>query len=448
MYVLQSFLNDETALVGNRLSCARQLTHVPSILTSKGDLHVHKPGRLSKANCVYAKKKTGILTIDFGLLQLGTKRCHGELGVRFLVEQRESSSSNSSNTSPPEYIKAWLFLTWDRKPDCTESSNAACPRSRQYFAHRSQRASTAKCSASKTKFSGSTAKRRGSLLAKYSLVQMQSQSNRASLLCIFIQTYCISTIVSSCGSPTEDISRFVDHFLQPLTRALPSYIQDTTDFLQKLQELPILPPESLLVTLDVPSLYTNTPHDEGVNACEEFLNTRTDQSPPSKDLCQLIQLILESNAFIFNGAYDLQQQGTAMGTQMAPQYTNLFMGKFEQQFLQTQNKLPLVWWRYIDDVFAIWTHRVPCLNAFLQELNNYHTTIKFQLIGQHRKSHSQIRGFTSKTGVETDLHVKPSSKHQISPHQELLSQTLQDAIQYSQALRIKRICSERENLLL
>ena len=59
-----------------------------------------------------------------------------------------------------------------------------------------------------------------------------------------------------------------------------------------------MPPESLLVTLDVSSLYTNIPHDKRVNVCEEFLNTRTDQSPPTKDLLQLIQLTLESNAFI------------------------------------------------------------------------------------------------------------------------------------------------------
>ena len=95
-------------------------------------------------------------------------------------------------------------------------------------------------------------------------------------------------IVSSCGSPTENISRFVNHFLQLLVRTLPFYIWDTTDFLQKLQELPVLPLKSLLETLDVSSLYTNTLHDEGINACEEFLNTRTDQSPPIRDLCQLI----------------------------------------------------------------------------------------------------------------------------------------------------------------
>ena len=45
-------------------------------------------------------------------------------------------------------------------------------------------------------------------------------------------------------------------------------------------------------------VHVHIPQDEGVNACEEFLNTRTDQSPTTKYLCQLIQLILESNVFI------------------------------------------------------------------------------------------------------------------------------------------------------
>ena len=177
--------------------------------------------------------------------------------------------------------------------------------------------------------------------------------------------------------------------------------------------LPVLLPESLLVTLDVSSLYTNILHDEGINACEEFLNTRTDQSPHAKDLCQLIQQTLESNAFTFNGAYYLQLQGTAMSTQMAPSYANLFMGKFEQEFLQTQNRLRLVWWRYIDDVFTIWTYGVPCLNAFLQELNNYHTTIKFTADWSSKEvTFLDTRVYIKNGKVETDLHVKPTSRHQ------------------------------------
>ncbi len=46
-----------------------------------------------------------------------------------------------------------------------------------------------------------------------------------------------STIVSSCGAPTERISEYVDYHLQPLVAKVPSYLKDTTDFLQKLPSL-------------------------------------------------------------------------------------------------------------------------------------------------------------------------------------------------------------------
>ena len=73
-------------------------------------------------------------------------------------------------------------------------------------------------------------------------------------------------IVSSCGAPTENISLFVNYYLSPLVR-IPSCIKDTNDFLLKLQDIRNLPTGSLLVTLDVTSLYTNIPHEEGLDAC-------------------------------------------------------------------------------------------------------------------------------------------------------------------------------------
>ena len=32
------------------------------------------------------------------------------------------------------------------------------------------------------------------------------------------------------------------------------------------------------------------------------------------------------------------------------------MGKFEEDFLSRQHIPPIVWWRYIDDIFLIWPH--------------------------------------------------------------------------------------------
>ena len=48
-------------------------------------------------------------------------------------------------------------------------------------------------------------------------------------------------IVSVNGHPTEKISEFVDYHLRPHVKQLPSHIQDTTDFLKKMNSLSPLP---------------------------------------------------------------------------------------------------------------------------------------------------------------------------------------------------------------
>ena len=95
------------------------------------------------------------------------------------------------------------------------------------------------------------------------------------------------------------------------------------------------------------------------------------------DLCELIRLVLTKNLFVFNKMNYLQIHGTAMGTRMAPSHANLFMGKLKCEFLRTQDKIPRVWWRYIDDIFAIWAHGDPSLRVFIENLNRHHPTIKF-----------------------------------------------------------------------
>ena len=50
------------------------------------------------------------------------------------------------------------------------------------------------------------------------------------------------------------------------------------------------------------------------------------------------------------------------------------MDQVETEFLKTQKHKPLVWFRYIDDVFFIWTHGKETLSLFLEDLNNFHQT--------------------------------------------------------------------------
>ena len=76
-------------------------------------------------------------------------------------------------------------------------------------------------------------------------------------------------VVNSVNCHTANISKYVDYHLQPIVKEIPSYVKDTQDFLKKLEKVKDIPLESLLVTLDVKSLYTNIPNNEGIKAVKE-----------------------------------------------------------------------------------------------------------------------------------------------------------------------------------
>ena len=94
-------------------------------------------------------------------------------------------------------------------------------------------------------------------------------------------------IVSSNSHPTERTSQVYYH-INPLVSTLDSHIEDTTDFLNKLSNLGNLPNNAILITLDVSSLYTNIPHNQGIDACLHFLDTRPNKHIPTETLCDLL----------------------------------------------------------------------------------------------------------------------------------------------------------------
>ena len=107
--------------------------------------------------------------------------------------------------------------------------------------------------------------------------------------------------------------------------------------------------------MDVRSLYTNIPNEEGIQAVRDALNASPTRLP-TRIITTLLFLILTLNNFIFNGIHYLQKMGCAMGTKCAPSYANLFMGKFEELYIYPRllNK-SRIYLRYIDDLFFIWT---------------------------------------------------------------------------------------------
>ena len=184
-------------------------------------------------------------------------------------------------------------------------------------------------------------------------------------------------IISNCGTPTEKVSEFLDHHLQPVMKSGKSYVKDTGDFLEKIKSLGRIPEDAFLVTADVVGLYPSIPHDVGLKALYEKLEERSDKKVPSADLVDMAEFVLKNNFFEFDSKVKQQVSGTAIGTKFAPPYACIFMDKVEIDFLETQVVKPLVWLRYIDDIFFIWNESEEKLDEFLENLNNFHPNLKF-----------------------------------------------------------------------
>ena len=132
-----------------------------------------------------------------------------------------------------------------------------------------------------------------------------------------------------------------------------------------------------------------------------------------------------------------------MGTRMAPSYVNIFMGKLENTILQTVDKTPTVWWRYIDDIFAIWPHGEECLEQFIHTINNIHSTIKFTAEWSNESvTFLDVNIFLKDGHIVTDLFTKPTDTHQYLHQRSCHPSHQKSTIPYSQALRLRRICSQ------
>ena len=106
--------------------------------------------------------------------------------------------------------------------------------------------------------------------------------------------------------------------------------------------------------MDVKSLYTNIPNQEGIEAVNSHLKD-SDKGKLTNVISASLTLILTLNNFKFNDEHFIQNNGVSMGTKCAPTYATLFMGKFEETYILPNIKENILQYnRYIDDIFFIW----------------------------------------------------------------------------------------------
>ena len=139
-----------------------------------------------------------------------------------------------------------------------------------------------------------------------------------------------------------------------------------------------------------------------------------------------------------------------MGTICAPNYANIFMGKFEKTYIYLYiNKFSNFYCRFIDDIFFIWNGTVIQLHEFIKKLNNCHPTIKFDF--KFSKTSIEFLDTTVYKNKEqnkllTTVYCKPADRINFLHYSSAHPRSSIESIPYSQALRMKKICAETSEL--
>ena len=99
-------------------------------------------------------------------------------------------------------------------------------------------------------------------------------------------------VVRSIDCHTSKLSKFVDHYLQPSIKALPYYVKDIPDFVNKLENVEDTSKDSILVTLGVKALYPNILNHVGREAVKETLNNQANKPITTRVIVKCLFLIL------------------------------------------------------------------------------------------------------------------------------------------------------------
>ena len=118
-------------------------------------------------------------------------------------------------------------------------------------------------------------------------------------------------------------------------------------------------------------------------------------------------------------------------------------GRFETKALSNFPQKLLIWKRFIDDIFLIWTHGEDSFKEFVDYLNSLHPTIKFT-----SESSTKSVNFLDTTvkldqnrNIITTPYNKPTDTHLFLHYTSAHPNNVTTKGPYGQYLRLRRVCT-------
>ena len=127
------------------------------------------------------------------------------------------------------------------------------------------------------------------------------------------------------------------------------------------------------------------------------------------------------------------------------------MAEWEKQALRQCNKLPLIYLRYLDDMFGIWSHGDGEYQVFLDILNSHQNCVKLTLVTSKQSADfldttiSKGERFNSNGQLDSKVYFKPTYTHQLLYIDSFHPKHTFSGILKSQLLRFHRICNNKSD---
>ena len=178
----------------------------------------------------------------------------------------------------------------------------------------------------------------------------------------------IRPIVSNCGAATEKIAKWLVNEFRGIGRVDGKSVKNSLEFVEKIKNVVVRRTEQM-VSFDVISLFPSIPINDAIDCLERWLLLKGVGATKTTDLIELTRFCMRHNNLQFRGQFWKMTTGTAMGNALSPLLAEIFMATYELE-LMSDGRFPRIWWRYVDDIFAVVVRRQS--KSTLQFLNMAH----------------------------------------------------------------------------
>ena len=215
-------------------------------------------------------------------------------------------------------------------------------------------------------------------------------------------------IVSSLSSPLYNLSNYIHNILISSIKKPRSFIKDGWSLAKNVKSIGIND-DLLLISLDVTSLFTNIPKELVISGIKKrWMDISTNTKFNLSQFLYVIEFIMDSTSFMFNGQYYEQIFGSPMGSPLSPILADMVMDDLETDCLERLSFKTSLFYRYVDDILAIIPARG--VDEILSSFNNYHPRLKFT----HEIENDNAINFLNTTVIRhngsllTDWFMKPT----------------------------------------